>query len=910
MFQTKMKTALSTCAALVVVIGCTGLAQEAAKPSPAKNIVYVATDGTGNYKTDGTDDQVEINQALLDIHKKGGGTVHLKKGTYTIGDSIVIYSDTILEGDGWTSVIKLKDHAGWPRYKALVTNEKRAHRAKGVNANITIRNLKIDGNRGKRVGRKWSNQEPGWGGGYYSGIGLRKVNGVVLSGLWIGNNLNDQIEPSYCKNITVRDCTLEDGGHDCIKFYGCDTVRVLNNRMIIRCNCGVRLYGTNHAVIRGNIIHPVLAPVNGKGGNGIQIQYSGGEMNDILIERNTIFGVMGGGIQTWTEDLPKKSGICSITVKNNVFYHCRAGGIRNHNFDMLVENNTFFMNKKFGIGFSGHYRGGPVVNDFLVIVTARNNIVVNNVGYGLATSGFSNARILSSHNNVWKNAGGGRIKAGGNYDKNVKMEHDISVDPRFVNASVPFGSGPGQLKVDLHLKSRHGRWDGKKWLKDDVTSPCIDAGDPKAVYSHEPLPNGKRINMGAYGNTKEASKSTGMVRGTISGKVTDKETGKPVLGAKLSTGGYFGTTDAGGNYTILDVPAGEYSLKVSAIKYVEQAQKVKVSKDGKTVLDLGLVMEKVPPTVKSHSPAGKSSIGKIIIVAFSEPMNVGSAEKSFSVSPSTAGSFRWIEDTMYFIPEKSLEYGTKYRITIEGAEDLAGNKLKSPHVREFSTLSKAEHLVGEWRFEEESGNTAKDSSGRGNHVTLKGNPARVEGKVGKALGFDGVDDLVEVPHNDSLIAREEITIEAWVKPDYQKKAVQGHTGIAGKAHRWDTGYLLAFYNIRGGYRPWLAYGTICEGNPKRKSVNFSREGKKFGSWVHLAATRDFHGNVKTYIDGEQTNAVSTDPVKEVIAGSERGAFRMGYYANGRPFKGIIDEVRIYNRALSPAEIKADFGRTK
>jgi len=62
---------------------------------------------------------------------------------------------------------------------------------------------------------------------------------------------------------------------------------------------------------------------------------------------------------------------------------------------------------------------------------------------------------------------------------------------------------------DYHLKSQAGRWDpvSQAWVKDDVTSPCIDAGDPNSPIGLEPFPNGGRINMGAYGGTAEASKS-------------------------------------------------------------------------------------------------------------------------------------------------------------------------------------------------------------------------------------------------------------------------------------------------------------------------------------------------------------------------------------------------------------------
>ncbi|MDI6448073.1 S8 family serine peptidase [Anaerobaca lacustris] len=83
------------------------------------------------------------------------------------------------------------------------------------------------------------------------------------------------------------------------------------------------------------------------------------------------------------------------------------------------------------------------------------------------------------------------------------------------------GSWPGEGNLDLdplfadptngdyHLKSQAGRWDpaSESWVQDDVTSPCIDAGDPAVSVGDEPEPNGGRINMGAYGGTPQASKS-------------------------------------------------------------------------------------------------------------------------------------------------------------------------------------------------------------------------------------------------------------------------------------------------------------------------------------------------------------------------------------------------------------------
>jgi len=78
-------------------------------------------------------------------------------------------------------------------------------------------------------------------------------------------------------------------------------------------------------------------------------------------------------------------------------------------------------------------------------------------------------------------------------------EGNIDVDPLFADPA----------NGDYHLKSQAGRWDpaSQRWVQDDVTSPCIDKGDPNSSIGDEPQPNGGRINMGAYGGTDEASKS-------------------------------------------------------------------------------------------------------------------------------------------------------------------------------------------------------------------------------------------------------------------------------------------------------------------------------------------------------------------------------------------------------------------
>ncbi|MHC4559830.1 MAG: type 1 glutamine amidotransferase family protein, partial [Planctomycetota bacterium] len=92
------------------------------------------------------------------------------------------------------------------------------------------------------------------------------------------------------------------------------------------------------------------------------------------------------------------------------------------------------------------------------------------------------------------------ISVSGRYSTLTWDQGNINTNPLFVDSR----SG------DFHLKSEAGRWDpnSTSWVKDDVTSPCIDAGDPNSEWTSEIWPHGEHINMGAYGGTKEAGMST------------------------------------------------------------------------------------------------------------------------------------------------------------------------------------------------------------------------------------------------------------------------------------------------------------------------------------------------------------------------------------------------------------------
>jgi probable HAF family extracellular repeat protein len=138
--------------------------------------------------------------------------------------------------------------------------------------------------------------------------------------------------------------------------------------------------------------------------------------------------------------------------------------------------------------------------------------IVQNRGYALEGDGVTVANSILYGNGI--SAGGLQIKG-----NNVKVTYsdlhggfagqgNLDADPAFV-ASGSWTDPNTYAQGDYHLKSTAGHWNPRTctWVLDDVTSPCIDAGDPNAAFDLEPQPSGGRVNLGAFGNTPQASKS-------------------------------------------------------------------------------------------------------------------------------------------------------------------------------------------------------------------------------------------------------------------------------------------------------------------------------------------------------------------------------------------------------------------
>jgi hypothetical protein len=202
-------------------------------------------------------------------------------------------------------------------------------------------------------------------------------------------------------------------------------------------------------------------------------------------------------------------------------------------------------------------------------------------------------------------------------------------------------------------------------------------------------------------------------------------------------------------------------------------------------------------------------------------------------------------------------------------------------------------LVAHYTFDEGSGSVLRDASGNGNDGTIRGARFVKRGR-GYCLEFDGVDDFVNCGNPPSLDLRDALTLEAWVFPAAR---VQGEPGIVGKHFE---SYLLSFYS--DGQCWWY----ISSGGNNAKHLLTT------GAWHHLVGT--FDGKMlKLYLDGKLVSASPSKfdkikPGKNFFIGCVLGDPNAPDPNDTRTayFPGMVDEVRVYHRALSEEEVRRHF----
>lgn len=198
-------------------------------------------------------------------------------------------------------------------------------------------------------------------------------------------------------------------------------------------------------------------------------------------------------------------------------------------------------------------------------------------------------------------------------------------------------------------------------------------------------------------------------------------------------------------------------------------------------------------------------------------------------------------------------------------------------------------LVAYWQFNEGDGDTAGDSSGNGYDGVLNGDPKWVDGHFGGALEFDGSEDEVNVPYDAALNPEEAFTVCLWANVE------PGSGGHRAPISCRDDGPLSGYIIYAEPGNTWQYWiGTGAWNSVQGPAVDL-------GEWTHLAAVYSEDGQ-KFYVNGELAGegagVLITNPDNNLLIGAGANERAVHEYL----FVGMVDDVRLYNRALEEDEI--------
>lgn len=191
-------------------------------------------------------------------------------------------------------------------------------------------------------------------------------------------------------------------------------------------------------------------------------------------------------------------------------------------------------------------------------------------------------------------------------------------------------------------------------------------------------------------------------------------------------------------------------------------------------------------------------------------------------------------------------------------------------------------LVSHWKLDDGSGTTATDSAGS-NHGTIHGNPTWTAGRMDGALDLDGTGDYITAAASEPLKGSR-VTVSAWVR-------VTGLTGIwnplVTQHYPDNDGYYFYIYDDKPAFSVMVGGVDMAASSPESVGWN---------EWHHLAGTND-GSTIRVYVDGVMKASRSSSS----SSGADSDIYIGHGYISGTSFCGVIDDVLVYNRALSDYE---------
>ncbi len=320
-----------------------------------------------------------------------------------------------------------------------------------------------------------------------------------------------------------------------------------------------------------------------------------------------------------------------------------------------------------------------------------------------------------------------------------------------------------------------------------------------------------------------------------------------------------------------------------------------------TVTVQNIAADTVPPVVSLSAPADGATVSGTVVVSATASDNLGVVGVQFKLNgvnlnaedTSSPFSTSWISAT--------VADGVHTLTAV--ARDAAGHTTTSaPRSVTVNNGPIIAGLVAAYAFDEGTGRTPADSSPIGNRGTLMGGASWAPGRYGTALATNGT-GYAEAVDLQALTPGTASTFEAWVY------LTSPPGGLASIINKWsqsvDDEYLFGLSSNRRLYFAWKTTGAAAWGTPSYNETTAESGELQVGAWTHVAVVRA-GATLTFYINGDvvaTSTVMDTNPFRD-----GRNTLRIGAQGRGTissSFPGLIDDVRIYNRALTQAEIQQD-----
>jgi hypothetical protein len=303
------------------------------------------------------------------------------------------------------------------------------------------------------------------------------------------------------------------------------------------------------------------------------------------------------------------------------------------------------------------------------------------------------------------------------------------------------------------------------------------------------------------------------------------------------------------------------------------------------------ITDAIPPTVSITAPSNGATVsGCTVNVTANASDNVGVTGVQFKLDGSNLGS----EDSTspYSVAWDSVSATNGTHTLTAVAHDADSNSTTSATitVTVSNQASGVAGLVAAYNFDAGSGSTLTDNSGHCNNGAINGASWNAGGKNSGALSFNGTSNSVSIPDSSSLRLTNGMTLEAWVKPsivDNTWRTILFKVQSQAQAQSYDL--------ISGSDHPGPGVQINTTGEHTTYGTQLSAN-----TWSHVAGTYD-GTTLQFYVNG--TSVASSAASGNM--GEDGGALLIGNSFWNEYFSGLIDDVRIYNKALTAAQITSD-----